>query len=58
MLFVTDKTPLFQYNTERVFQQTIGITMTTNSAPLLADLFLHAYEEDFLQGIIKNKEKN
>jgi hypothetical protein len=39
-----------------MFQQTIGITMTTNSAPLLADLFLHAYEADFLQWILKNKE--
>ena len=30
--------------------------MTTNSAPLLADLFLHAYEADFLQWILKNKD--
>jgi hypothetical protein len=31
----------------RVFQQTIGIPMGTNCAPLLADLFLHAYEAAF-----------
>jgi hypothetical protein len=31
----------------RVFQQTIGIQMGTNCAPLLADLFLHAYEAAF-----------
>jgi hypothetical protein len=38
----------------RVFQQTIGIPMGTNCAPRLADLFLHAYEADFLQGLLKN----
>jgi hypothetical protein len=31
--------------------------MGTNCAPLLADLFLHAYEADFLQGILKNKDR-
>ena len=31
----------------RVFQQKIGIPMGTNCAPLLADLFLQAYEPDF-----------
>ena len=30
-----------------VFQQVIGIPMGTNSAPLLADLFLHTLEQDF-----------
>ena len=39
----------------RVFQQTIGISMGTNCAPLLADLFLHVYEADFLQGLRKTK---
>jgi hypothetical protein len=28
----------------RVFQQTLGIPMGTNFAPLLADLFLYSYE--------------
>jgi len=41
----------------RVFQQTIGIPMGTNCAPLLVDLFLHAYEADFLQKILKNKDR-
>jgi len=41
----------------RVLQQTIGIPMGTNCALLLADLFLHAYEADFLQGVLKNKER-
>ena len=33
----------------RIFQQTIGILMGTNCAPLLADLFLYSYEADFVQ---------
>ena len=28
----------------RVFQQTVGIPMGTNCAPLLSDLFFHSYE--------------
>jgi hypothetical protein len=39
-----------------VFQQTIDILMGTNCAPLLADLFLHAYKTDFLQGFLNNKD--
>ena len=31
-----------------VFRQVVGIPMGTNSAPLLADLFLHTYEYDFM----------
>ena len=41
----------------RVFQQTVGIPMGTNCAPLLADLFLYSYEEDFIQGLLKKNEK-
>ena len=41
----------------RVFQQTIGVPVGTNCTPLLADLFLHAHEADFLQGLLKNKDK-
>lgn len=40
----------------RVFQQTIGIPMGTNCAPLLADLFLHSYEADFLQSLLDKKD--
>jgi hypothetical protein len=39
-----------------VLQQTFGIPMDTNCAPLLADLFLHAYAANFLQGLLKNKD--
>jgi hypothetical protein len=40
-----------------VFQQTTGIPMDTKCAPLLADLFLHAYEADFFQVLLKNKDR-
>ena len=41
----------------RVFQQTVGIPMGTNCAPLLADLFLYSYEVDFIRGLLKKNEK-
>ena len=41
----------------RVFQQTVGIPMDTYCAPLLADLFLHSYEADFIQELLKKNEK-
>ena len=41
----------------RVFQQTIGMHMGTNRAPLLADLFLYSYEADFIQGFPKKNQK-
>ena len=31
--------------------------MGMNCAPLFIDLFLHAYEADFLQEVLKNKER-
>ena len=31
-----------------IFQQTVGIPMGTNCAPLLADLFLYSYEAEFI----------
>ena len=36
-----------------VFQQIIGIPMSTSSAPLLADLFLHTFEYDFMLRTMK-----
>ena len=41
----------------RFFQQTIDIQMCTNCAPLIADQFLQAYKEDFLQWLLKNKDR-
>ena len=37
----------------KVFRQVIGIPMGTNSAPLLADLFLHTYEYEFIVKTMK-----
>ena len=33
-----------------------GIPMETNSAPLLAHLFLHSFEVDFIADLIQRKE--
>ena len=41
----------------QVFQQTIGIPMGTNCAPLLADLFLYSYEAEFIQDLLKSGHK-
>jgi hypothetical protein len=35
---------IFVFFGGRVFQQTVGIPMGTNCAPLLADLLLYSYE--------------
>jgi hypothetical protein len=40
-----------------VFQQTVGIPMGTNCAPLHDDLFLYSYEADFIHGLLKKNEK-
>ena len=42
---------------ERLLQQTVGISQSTNSAPLLAELFLYTYETDFIQGLLKENDK-
>ena len=36
----------------RLFRQVIRIPMGTNCAPLLADLFLYSYENEFLDNMI------
>ena len=41
----------------QVFQQTVGIPMGTNCAPLLADLYLYSYEAEFIQGLLKRGNK-
>ena len=38
----------------RLFRQIIGIPMGTNCAPLLADLFLYSYENEFLDNMIRS----
>ena len=36
----------------KVFQQIVGIPMSTNFAPLLADIFLYSYQAEFIQSLI------
>ena len=42
----------------KVFQQTVGIPMGTNCAPLLADIFLYSYEADFIQSLLSAGKKH
>ena len=42
----------------KVFQQTVGIPMGTNCAPLLVDIFLYSYEADFIQSLLSTGKKN
>ena len=38
-------------------QQIIGIPMSTNCAPLLADIFLYSYEAEFIQSLLSAGKK-
>ena len=38
-----------------VCQQMVGIPISTNCAPILADLFLYRYERDFMSDLQKSK---
>ena len=42
----------------RIFQQTIGIPMGTDCAPLFADLFLYSYEAEFVQSLLTAGKKH
>ena len=41
----------------QLFQQMVGIPMGTNCAPLLADLFLYSYENEFLDKLVKKGKR-
>ena len=41
----------------QLFRQMVGIPMGTNCAPLLADLFLYFYENEFLDKLIKESKR-
>ena len=41
----------------KVFQQTVGIPMDTNCAPLLVDIFLSSYEAEFIQSLLSTGKK-
>ena len=48
---------IFMVFGEKVFQQIVVISMGTNCAPLLADLFLYSYEADFIQSLLSTRKK-
>ena len=41
----------------QLFRQMVGIPMGTNCSPLLADLFLYSYENEFLNKLIKEGKR-
>ena len=41
----------------QLFRQRVGIPMETNCAPLLAELFLYSYENEFLGKLIKESKR-
>ena len=41
----------------KVFQQTVGIPMGTNCAPLLADIFLYSCKAEFIQSLLSTGKK-
>ena len=42
----------------QLFQDMVGIPMGTNCVPLLADVFLYSYENEFLDKLIKEGKRN
>ena len=42
----------------QLFRQMVGIPMGTNCAPLLADLFLYSYENEFLDNSLRKAKEN
>jgi hypothetical protein len=48
---------LFVIFSNQIFQQTVGIPMSTNCAHLSADLFLYTYETEFIQKLLREKNK-
>ena len=55
LVFLVDK--IFVVFVGKVFQQTVGIPMGTNFAPLLANIFLYSYEADFIQSLLSMRKK-
>ena len=43
---------IFVVFAEKVVQQTVGIPIGTNCAPLLADIFLYSHEAEFIQSLL------
>ena len=49
---VIDNSYIYYHNV--VYRQVIGIPMGTNCAPILANIFLHVYEYEYLSNLVSN----
>jgi hypothetical protein len=45
---------IFEVFGDQIFQESVGIPLGTNCAPLLADLFLYSYEAEFVQKLLRD----
>jgi hypothetical protein len=43
---------------DQIFRQSAGISVGTDCAPLLANLFLYSYEAEFVQRVLQDNNKN
>lgn len=41
---------------DQVFRQSVGILMGTNCVPLLANLFLYSFKEEFIEKLLYEKK--
>ena len=48
---------IFVFFVGKVFQQIVGIPMAQNYNPLLADIFLYSYQEEFIQFLLSAGRK-
>ena len=53
--FLLNKTSIRFGN--KIYRQVVGITMGTNCAPLIADLFLYCYESQFMTKLHKDPSR-
>ena len=49
---------IFVFFSGKVFQQTVGIPMDTNCAPLLADIFLYILTKRYSYSLCSKRERN
>ena len=54
--YLLDKTYVIIRFCSKLYRQIVGITMGTNCAPLVADLFLFCYERDFMLSLSDNNQ--
>ena len=55
--FLVDNIYIYVRFSGQLFRQMVGILMGTNCAPLLANLYLYSYENEFLDKLIKEGKR-